>query len=38
MKKKKNMVKKATNAAKQFVYMAIWREEPPKKYKKVKAY
>ncbi len=26
--------RKATNAAKQFVYMAIWHEEPPKQYKK----
>lgn len=39
MKKKNNVVKrKVTNAAKQLAYMALWREETPKKYKKVKCY
>lgn len=27
---------KANNAARQGIYKAIWREEPPKRYKKVK--
>lgn len=30
--------RKATNALKQLAYMGIWREETPKKYKKVKTY
>lgn len=38
MKKKNNTKRKGTNAAKQFMYMALWKEEPPQKKKKVKAY
>lgn len=35
---KKKYKRKATNAAKQLAYMMLWREETPKKYKRIKAY
>lgn len=38
MKKRNNIKRKATNSLKQFAYMAMWKEEPPKKKKKVKSY
>lgn len=33
---KKNLKQKATNSLRQGIYMSIWKEEVPKKYKKVK--
>lgn len=38
MKKKNKLKRKATNSLKQAMYMAIWKEEPPKRCKKVKCY
>lgn len=36
---KKNKIKrKGTNSLKQLIYMTLWKEEPPKKSKRVKTY